>query len=53
VWSAAAYAERIGGDDSRSWTLSGPEGSVFGFAEPWYDPGRPDLGPLTFLPSLK
>ena len=46
VWSAAAYAERIGGDDSRSWTLSGPEGSVFGFAEPWYDPGRPDLGPF-------
>jgi len=46
VWSAAAYAERVASDDSRSWTLSGPDGSIFGFAEPWYDPGRPDLGPF-------
>jgi hypothetical protein len=45
VWSAAALAERVAEDDSRSWSISGPDGSIFGFTEPWTDPGRPDLGP--------
>ena len=45
VWSSIARAERVKTDDSRTWTITGPDEATFGFVEPWHEPTDVGAGP--------